>query len=267
MNVLFFGSMTKICVSSNLSPMLSVLHMVVVGGPSFKRATITFLLQSGPGTQSKVTRCAGSCTKKPQVRCSSAHWLYQHRQKGEKIFCVLSLRPPSSLQRQKHIELRAGLHQSSQRGDPGRPWAQPDSSWLCCHNLGPLASQQFSPLCAPEELKSAGEGEEGACLDSSCVPGGQRPGEGMWLGCRAAQDAARKQRQLEASVTCRTSLPSLAFGLCTFLMEMLFLSGQNNSKLRTELHAEVGSKEQDIPHDVFAHWREVSSSRLLRETC
>lgn len=75
--------------------MLCVLHMVVVGGPSFKHAIITFLLQSGPGTLSKATRCAGNCTKKAKVSRTSARWLYQHRQKGEKIFCNLKLRGES----------------------------------------------------------------------------------------------------------------------------------------------------------------------------
>lgn len=91
----FFWSVTKICVSSSLSPVLCVLHMVVVEGPTFKHAIITSLLQSGRGTLSKATRCAGICTKKAQVSCSSACWLYQHRQKGVKIFYNLSLRQES----------------------------------------------------------------------------------------------------------------------------------------------------------------------------
>lgn len=91
----FFWSVTKICVSSCLSPVLCVLLMLIVEGPSFKHAIITFLLQSGPGTLSKATRCAGTCTKKAQVGCSSARRLYQHRQKGEKIFYNLNLRRES----------------------------------------------------------------------------------------------------------------------------------------------------------------------------
>lgn len=38
-----------------------------------------------------------------------------------------------------------------------------------------------------------------------------------------------------------------AFVLCILLMEILFLFGQNNSGLRTELHVEVGKKGTRYP--------------------
>lgn len=144
-------------------------------------------------------------------------------------------------------------------GDPGHSLTAPTT----------LARHQAPPHHVPEELKSA-EGEEGACFDLSGVPGGKRPGGGLGVGCRAALllDAQNTTAGTHLARLQDITLPSQAFQLCTLLTEMLFFSGQNNSLFRTKLHAEAGSKgTRQLPHDVFAHWREVNSSGLLREAC
>lgn len=150
--------MTKICVSSSLSSVFCVLQTVVFEGPSFKHAIITFCYNQAQGPYPRWPGVLGTVQKKHKS-VAAVYTSNINTDKKERKYSITlawdESQTPSNPWGQKQIGLRAGLHQPSQHGDPGRPWAQPDCSWHCCHHLGPLVSHQPPPLHAPEELKSA----------------------------------------------------------------------------------------------------------------